>query len=467
MSGVKTVFSVKIEKLRKMHYIRTIPKSFAMRSKLYALCIFWCFLSFVSCSTKGNRPVYLRPLEGAMDAVQVKFHHLSNDTTRVYFSIPSQYIVCMKNPKTMRFEGRAMIKCSFFDDAQPPKLLFTAEHTLAVDTVEVPLYAFSGAFDVGVPFGRDYLVRTDVTDAKSPQKSSALNIVDKKQRYSPSLFLLRDVNGDVMFDNFTSSEDSVSINVAVGGVPNIYVTRYNSDVKYPAPAYVIGADEQERFKRDTTFVVENGEKVVFSPQGLYILRVDSSDRKGYCLLSSYKGFPMVTQKHALITPMRYICSDEQFNSLRYSPTEKLSAERFWIETGGSLADAQRLIRSFYGRVEYANRYFSCYKEGAMTDRGMIYILCGTPTKVYTASDSQRWVYGRESSGMDVAFIFKRMDNPFSSDVFVLDRNLNKKNIWSKAVSAWREGTVFDNNEIIKIQDEYDRQRYYDSYGIWY
>ncbi|MDD4819264.1 MAG: GWxTD domain-containing protein [Flavobacteriales bacterium] len=438
-----------------------------MSSKQSLLSLLVCLLVILSCSTKGNRTVYLRPLEGSMDAVQVKFHHLSNDTTRVYYSIPSQYIVCMKDPQTLRFQGRANVKCSFYDESQPPKQLFVADYTVVVDTVEVPLYAFTGAFDVVLPYGRDYLVKTVVSDAKSPQKTSNLTVVDKKQKYSPSLFLLRDRNEDVMFDNFTCADDSVSVNVEMGYVPQIYVTRYNSEVKYPAPAYIIGSGEQERFKRDTTFVVKNGEKVVFSPQGLYILRIDTMDRRGYCLLSSYKGYPMITQKHALITPLRYICSDEQFNSLRYSPTEKLSAERFWIDAGGSLSDAQRLIRAFYGRAEYANRYFSTYKEGVMTDQGMIYVLYGAPAKVYTAADSQRWVYGREASGMEVSFVFRREDNPFSTEVFVLDRNLNKKNIWSSAVSAWREGTVFDNNEIIKLQDEYDRQRYYDSYGIWY
>lgn len=146
---------------------------------------------------------------------------------------------------------------------------------------------------------------------------------------------------------------------------------------------------------------------------------------------------------------------------------KTAVEKLWLKSGGSLSNAQRMIREYYSRAEYANRNFSSYKEGILTDRGMIYIIYGPPTKVYQATTSQRWIYGDEASGLEVSYTFDKVDNPFSDEVYILQRNLNKKSMWETAVKSWREGKIFDNNEIKKIQQEYDRQRYYDTYHIWY
>ncbi|MBQ8649742.1 MAG: GWxTD domain-containing protein [Flavobacteriales bacterium] len=421
---------------------------------------------FLSCSN-NVRTIYLRPLGTPSPNVCIKTHHLSKDTTRVYYKIPSEFIVCSRDPHSSRYRGRAYMQCAFYSYPTASTLLFSTSSTIEIDTTHIPCEGFCGQIDLAVPQGEKYTMRITINDANSPQKNSALFFLDKKSDYNPSLFLLKDSIGNIIYDNFTSHHDSVSIHIAQGYVPYIYITRYNSQTRHAAPSYVLGSDDSEKFKTDTTFVIENGEKVVLSPQGLYLLRIDSSHNRGYCLLSLYDGFPAITQKEALIPAMRYICSDEEYNHIRYSPMGKTAVEKLWLKSGGSLSNAQRMIREYYSRAEYANRNFSSYKEGILTDRGMIYIIYGPPTKVYQATTSQRWIYGDEASGLEVSYTFDKVDNPFSDEVYILQRNLNKKSMWETAVKSWREGKIFDNNEIKKIQQEYDRQRYYDTYHIWY
>ncbi|MBQ1275931.1 MAG: GWxTD domain-containing protein [Flavobacteriales bacterium] len=429
------------------------------------ILLFLCSIT-LSCSNQ-LRTVYLRPLGNPSPTIYVKSHHLSQDTTRLYYKIPSEFIVCARNPHTMRYNGRAIVNCDFYPYPTATHIEFQSSHTIEIDSTHIPIDGFCGYFDIAVPQGEKYTLRITINDANSPQKKEAMFFIDKKSDYSPSLFLLKDSSGGIIYDNFTSQDDSISIHIAQGYVPYIYVTRYNSQTRHAAPSYVIGADDSEKFKTDTTFVIENGEKVVLSPQGLYVLRTDSSHRRGYCLLSSYKGFPAITQREALIPAMRYICSDDEYNRIRYSPYSKREIERLWINTAGSLPAAQSMLREYYRRTEYANRYFSSYKEGVLTDQGMIYILYGPPSKIYQASTSQRWVYGDEASGLDVSYVFDKVDNPFADDVYVLQRNLNHKSQWDTAVKSWRKGQIYDNNMIKKIQEEYDRQRYYDTYHIWY
>lgn len=436
-------------------------KAFAVLSACFA-CV------FSGCSSGGSRAVYLKTVDSVTDYPQFRFYHVSEDTTRVYFCVPAKYVVCMRNPDTMLFEGRASMNCTFYDGQQPSRSLFGASSTLEVKQEKLPEDAFRGHFDVPLKEGT-YYVKTVFRDSKSKGAVSGIIHVDKKSRSAPANFLMRNGQQRVIFGDYVASGDTLNVFSVLGNRGRLFFSRYNSQVKYPLPAYITGGDDEERFEKDTTFSVANGENVVFSPPGLYVVRTDTSagGNRGYGLLASYAGFPRISQKHALVPPLRYLCSDAEFDRLQYSPAGKLSAEEFWLSAAGSMSKAEKLIRAYYGRCEYANMYFSCYKEGVKTDRGMIYILFGQPVKVYTSSRSERWVYGRETSAMPVDFVFNRMDNPFSDNVYVLDRNINKKTIWAAAVDAWRGGKAFDNNEIARIQDEYDRKIYYDSYGIWY
>ena len=64
---------------------------------------------------------------------------------------------------------------------------------------------------------------------------------------------------------------------------------------------------------------------------------------------------------------------------------KVALDDFWIKCGGNIDKARELIRIYYTRVFYSNYYFTSYKEGWRSERGMIYIIYGPPDKVYKIS----------------------------------------------------------------------------------
>ena len=59
---------------------------------------------------------------------------------------------------------------------------------------------------------------------------------------------------------------------------------------------------------------------------------------------------------------------------------------------GNIDKARELIRIYYTRILYSNYYFTSYKEGWRTERGMIYTIYGPPDKVYKTSDGESWGY---------------------------------------------------------------------------
>ena len=78
--------------------------------------------------------------------------------------------------------------------------------------------------------------------------------------------------------------------------------------------------------------------------------------------------------------------------LRSAVKPKAALDDFWIKCGGNVDKARELIRIYYTRVLYSNYYFTSYKEGWRSERGMIYIIYGPPDKVYKTSEGESWGY---------------------------------------------------------------------------
>jgi GWxTD domain-containing protein len=138
-------------------------------------------------------------------------------------------------------------------------------------------------------------------------------------------------------------------------------------------------------------------------------------------------------------------SKEEFESCKQAPDKKAAIDKFWLTIGGSNERARELLKRYYGRVKEANKYFSSYTQGWKTDRGMIFIIYGHPTNNYRTSGAEVWVYGTEGSPSAQRFVFKKTQNPFSDNDFVLERSQFYKDSWYYAVDYWRQGHVYLDN----------------------
>ena len=155
----------------------------------------------------------------------------------------------------------------------------------------------------------------------------------------------------------------------------------------------------------------------------------------------------------MIEPLGYLASEDEMNSLRSSPRQKLALDNFWIRCGGNIEKARELIRIYYTRVLYSNYYFTSFKEGWRTERGMIYIIYGPPDKVYKTTEGEQWGYRkpviRSSWGGRyhlkenyIFFNFRLRESMFSDNDYYLSRSETLVTQWDQAVASWRKGIVF-------------------------
>ena len=123
---------------------------------------------------------------------------------------------------------------------------------------------------------------------------------------------------------------------------------------------------------------------------------------------------------------------------------RAAVERFWLDAAGSKDRARSAIRTYFERVENANRYFTSYVEGWRTDRGLVHIIFGSPNTIYRAPDTETWIYGEENNMMSLTFRFSKRDIPFTNNDLVLDRDPTFKGAWYRNVESWRNGRVLQN-----------------------
>jgi GWxTD domain-containing protein len=139
----------------------------------------------------------------------------------------------------------------------------------------------------------------------------------------------------------------------------------------------------------------------------------------------------------------YVSTSAEANDLYTAREHKKALDRYWLglPVGNNVTLAKRTIKSFYQRVESANRYFTSYKEGWKTDRGMIFIVMGLPAKISKNKDQEIWTYNRQGQYSEVNFTFNRRNNQFSENHYELLRYAEYQPIWYPAVESWRNGEM--------------------------
>ena len=165
---------------------------------------------------------------------------------------------------------------------------------------------------------------------------------------------------------------------------------------------------------------------------------------------SVKGrtFPRPTLLSELVDALAYIATPSEMDTIRSAPTpaaERDQFDLFWLRRTGNRTSAADLLRSYYTRVEEANRYFSTFNEGWKTDRGMLYIILGPPLEVRNTIGSQTWVYeypGTVQSNMFTFTVSRIAGEGISLNEYTLQRQPVYETQWDRLVDRWRTGTVF-------------------------
>ncbi len=225
---------------------------------------------------------------------------------------------------------------------------------------------------------------------------------------------------------------------------SLFVKHFHTNISIPPPPYSTEPYIKAKFDYDSLYSIVGRARIKFSAykEGLYCIQKDTTTDTGMCFINAGNNFPFVKSSKEMLYSLEYLCKKKEFRDLLGNSNKKLALDRFWLKCAGNMNRARELIRIYYNRVLYANVYFTSYTQGWKTDRGMIYIMFGTPNTVKKYVNQEVWLYSDRRMQKILKFVFNKKQSPYSDNVFVLERSTDFMQFWAEAKRSWRGGKVY-------------------------
>jgi hypothetical protein len=304
--------------------------------------------------------------------------------------------------------------------------------------------------------GIEYLAEVKILDRLrllAAQDFIQFNTLSTTNRYN---FLVQGhFDKNELFSPVLRIDEYVNLVYSRGHVDSLFISFYKPFREAPDPPSMLLPEKTLDYDPQQVVALPYSDSLpmMFPKEGIYLCSVDRNIKDGFTFLNLGSTYPKVTTPEGMIEPLVYLASQDEMTELKSAVKPKAALDEFWIKCGGNVDKSRELIRIFYTRVMYSNFYFTSYKEGWRSERGMIYIIYGPPDKVYKTSEGEIWGYkkpvvrskwGGRFTVTDsyLFFSFKKRADIFSDNDFYLSRNETLITFWDKAIASWRKGIVF-------------------------
>jgi GWxTD domain-containing protein len=316
----------------------------------------------------------------------------------------------------------------------------------------------------------EYLYKIPLNVEKGTEYVTDVKVFDKIRQVMVQSFVPFNTNSDNNRYNFflrghnrqnevllpiIKKNEFFNLVYAKGNLDSIFISVYKPYKEIPYPPSMVLPEKPGATEPDTVVALPYSDTLplMFPKEGIYFCTTGRDIKEGFSLLNFGTEYPGMNDPSVMIEPLAYLVSPDEMAVLKTDPRPKIALDNFWIKCGGNIDKARELIRIFYTRVVYADYYFTSYKEGWRTDRGMIYIIYGPPDKLYKSNEEENWGYRRPVAKSKwgsrytveeeyLFFSFKKRESLFSDNEYSLSRSETVITYWDKAVLAWRKGVVF-------------------------
>jgi len=312
--------------------------------------------------------------------------------------------------------------------------------------------------------GLDYLAEVKILDRvrmKVVQSFVPFNTLSEFTRYN--FYARGHFEKNELFNPVLRVNEYVNVVYLKTRVDSLYISYFRPIKDFPDPPSMMLPESTPGSKPDQIVAIPYSDTIpiMLPREGIYHFSVRREIKDGFTLFNLGATFPSMTTPESMIEPLAYLATSDELSELRASQNQKIALDEFWIKRTGNIEKARELIKIYYSRVLYANYYFTSFKEGWRTERGMIYIIYGPPDKVYKTNEGENWGYskpviqsswgGKYTVKEDYLFFtFRKRENRFSDNDFYLSRSETIVTFWDQAIQSWRKGIVYrlDNPEDI-------------------
>lgn len=375
-----------------------------------------------------------------------KVFHASDSKSEIYYMFENRGLKYSKDIAGENQMAQVRIAWQLYSDYSSNEIIDSSSF-VKIDTLATQgLFQLQGMFKINLPFGADYILKVTTTDLNTSKKTISFISIYKKDPNNRQFFkvLLKKTN-TVLFRNYFYTDEQLHI-VYNHKSTNQFIGRYYSTV-FPVsnPPFSLSSPKPFDFEDYDPLTLELQKDTAdfkASEPGIYHFSTNSESKYSGLTLFQYSNeFPEVNSVKELLDPLRFVTSKREYTKMKKYQDPKKAIDEFWLSTTPDPEKAKKMIKGYYKRVENANYFFTSFKEGWKTDRGIIYIVFGPPNVVYRSLTGESWTYGEQSNYKSLTFNFAKVNNPFTNNDYTLQRSTVYKNPWYRAIDTWRQGKV--------------------------
>ncbi len=241
--------------------------------------------------------------------------------------------------------------------------------------------------------------------------------------------------GLIQWTSYVSPAARYKVRAGHSGKP-VRFSYYKDYFPTPSPPFVDKEFKMDKFLfPDSTFNVSAGQDIgPFTQDGLYLAQEDTLSAEGFCFLVKRDPYPKYNTLADLKGPLLFVTTREENDQIGAAGEDKAKFDRVILSITNDKERAKTFMRNYFKRVEYANYFFTTYKEGWKTDRGMIFIVFGAPDEVMLNAQQEVWAYKNSR----IQFTFTKSGSVYGPDHFVLIRDKDYAETWYLTVDLWRK-----------------------------
>jgi len=426
--------------------------------KLYHLMMICCVMMLMtSCGSsnknqgsKINKPVLYNPVSTSLHP-KLGVFHVSDVESQLFVLINTTELLVSEANQQHIPKSDISVHYELYDCTEIENNKIVSDSATFINSLEIKQQQKIVVLPIMIAAerGRRYMLLVQVTDLLRRNTIRQFLTVNKTDIYSAQNFKITAFNGSPKLENTINENDVFRITYLRKEVNKIFIKYMNTPQPIatsplsPAPA------KELSFKPDSIWEHEYSpnDNFTFVHEGIYLMQTDTTQQGGLLLMNFGSAYPREDRTEQLVQPIQYITTPAEYLKLSTEGHPKKMMDKFWLAATGSTDKARMLIRVFYTRMTYANQYFTDFKEGWKTDRGMIYIIYGLPNNINKGSDSETWEYTRKQQANPLTFVFEKKPSPYSDEYYVLRRGEAQPTYWRQAVDSWRKGRVFSINDL--------------------
>lgn len=285
-----------------------------------------------------------------------------------------------------------------------------------------------GKLSLVVP-AKPWLLVAKVTNKESKKSWVYFKLIDPAY---PINGWLENEAGQV-HERYVTIHKAYTVNSA--GSQPLFVSYYRSDFQAATPPFSDKTIKADRFMfYDSTFKAPVGSKFIPNQPGLYLFQRDTNAAEGFAFRCVSEIYPKFSKIADLAEPLIYVTTPEEYGALVNANGDKAKFDKVILDITRDKDRAKTFMRNYFRRIELANLYFSSYKTGWKTDRGMIYTIFGLPDEVSINDGSESWNY----DAFKVRFTFVKSGSVYDPDNYVLLRDKRFTESWFSTIDLWRK-----------------------------